>query len=230
VETLLHRGRPTPVLLAVAHAYQRGARLMVVGAAASAVAASMIAEGTSCDALEFGASSDAGHEGVVIDEGLGFFDLGLIDQNLIQRRRLGRLVIACAEQGVRYGFGLCEESGMVMGGSVSGIHATGKHGVVVADLEKASTDVSGGHFQVRNVRLCFVASGQSFDPDSATVIGPESNGEGRTLIRNLVEDLARECSTNLVFDAPLVAGSGMACRSGADSAMELDMQTRRGRY
>ena len=230
VETLLHRGRPTDVLRAVAHAYERGARLMVVGAAASAVAASMIAEGTSCDALDFGASSDAGHEGVVIDEGLGFFALGLIDQNLIRRRRLGRLVIACAEQGVRYGFGLCEESGMVLGGSVSGMHATGKRGLVVVDLGQAETDASSGCFRVRGVRLLFVASGRSFDPDSARVIGPDDEGRGAELIRRLLEDLARECKTALVFEEALRPGSGMACRAGPAGSMVLDLQTRRGRY
>jgi hypothetical protein len=190
----------------------------------------MIAEGTSCDALDFGASSDAGHEGVVIDEGLGFFALGLIDQNLIRRRRLGRLVIACAEQGVRYGFGLCEESGMVLGGSVSGMHATGKRGLVVVDLGQAATDASSGCFRVQGVRLSFVASGRSFDPDSARVIGPDDEGRGAELIRRLLEDLARECKTALVFEEALRPGSGMACRAGPAGSMVLDLQTRRGRY
>ena len=131
----MHRGEPTAVFKAIVHAYQRGATLVAVGGAGSALCTNMIVEGSSRDALEHGASSDAGHGGVVIEEGFGLFDYGIADQNLLDRRRLGRLIVACAEQNVRYGFGICEESGLIVGGSTASMHAIGRLGFVVAELD-----------------------------------------------------------------------------------------------
>ncbi len=230
VETLLHRGRPTDVLRAIAHAYQRGARLMVVGGAASAMATSMVAEGTSCDALRYGASPDAGHEGIVIDEGLGFFDLGLIDQNLVRRRRVGRLLVACAEQGARYGFGICEESGMVLGGSVSGIHATGRQGFVVVDSGKVEVEVRGARTRMTGARLTFVATGESFDPVRGEVV-EEGDVEARLrFLVSLLSGLADECQGTLVEGGQLPRGEAiaMAWQALPGGVVRFDLETSRG--
>ncbi|WP_124616569.1 hypothetical protein [Burkholderia sp. Bp9143] len=99
VESLLHRGEVTPVLLAIVRAYAAGATIIAASGAASALSGFMIAGGTTYEALRFGIASDMGRRGLVIQQGLGFFGGAIVDQNLSSARRLGRLIVACAEEG-----------------------------------------------------------------------------------------------------------------------------------
>ena len=71
----------------------------------------MIAGGSSEDALRYGVASDDSHPGLLVEPGLGLFDAGIVDQNVLGSHRLGRLIVACAEEAVPRGFGLCEEAG-----------------------------------------------------------------------------------------------------------------------
>ena len=73
----------------------------------------MIAGGSSWEALRYGVSSDTGHRGLVIQEGIGLFGGGIVDQNLLGGNRLGRLIVACAEEGERFGIGVFEDSAAV---------------------------------------------------------------------------------------------------------------------
>ena len=113
VETLLHRGEESAVLRAIARAHARGAVLIAASGAASALSGVMIAGGSSCEALRYGVSSDTGHRGLVIQEGIGLFGGGIVDQNLIGGNRLGRLVVACAEESERFGIGVFEDSAVI---------------------------------------------------------------------------------------------------------------------
>ena len=110
VETLLHRGEESAVLRAIARAHAQGAALIAASGAASALSGVMIAGGSSYEALRYGVSSDTGHRGLVIQEGIGLFGGGIVDQNLIGGNRLGRLVVACAEESERFGIGVFEDS------------------------------------------------------------------------------------------------------------------------
>jgi cyanophycinase len=98
VEALLHCAEATPVLHTLVTAFERGTPLIAVAASAAALGERMIAEGDSVDALRFGSDEDASTAGVVVERGIGLTRLGLIDQNFLRRRRLGRLLIACVEQ------------------------------------------------------------------------------------------------------------------------------------
>ena len=113
VETLLHRGEESAVLRAIARAHARGAVLIAASGAASALSGVMIAGGSSWEALRYGVSSDTGHRGLVIQEGIGLFGGGIVDQNLIGGNRLGRLVVACAEESERFGIGVFEDSAVI---------------------------------------------------------------------------------------------------------------------
>ena len=79
----------------------------------------MIAGGSSWEALRYGVSSDTGHRGLVIQEGIGLFGGGIVDQNLIAGNRLGRLIVACAEESERFGIGVFEDSAAI---AVAGGH------------------------------------------------------------------------------------------------------------
>ena len=106
VETLLHRGEESAVLRAIARAHAKGAVLIAASGAASALSGVMIAGGSSHEALRYGVSSDTGHRGLVIQEGVGIFGGGIVDQNLLDGDRLGRLIVACAEENERFGIGI----------------------------------------------------------------------------------------------------------------------------
>ena len=101
------------MLRAIARAHARGAVLIAASGAASALSGVMIAGGSSYEALRYGVSSDTGHRGLVIQEGVGLFGGGIVDQNLIGGNRLGRLVVACAEESERFGIGVFEDSAVI---------------------------------------------------------------------------------------------------------------------
>jgi cyanophycinase len=231
VETLLNRGEATGVLRAIMHAYQRGATLIAVGAAASAVSSSMIAEGNSYDALRYGASSDAGYEGMIIEEGFGLFEMGILDQNLMERRRLGRLIVACAEKNNRFGFGLCEESGMIMGGANKRIQAFGRYGFLVVTLDSDKLAVNNDCFSAHGIELSFVQPGEVFDMETARVLNIQSPSTASSTLQQLVADLARECGATLRFGDMSDQDNyiNIALTQGNEGKASLTIQSRRAR-
>jgi cyanophycinase len=231
VETLLNRGEATGVLRAIMHAYQHGATLIAVGAAASAISASMITEGNSYDALRYGASSDAGYEGMIIEEGFGLFDRGILDQNLMQRRRLGRLIVACAEENSPYGFGLCEESGMIMGGADKTIQAFGRYGFLVVALDPGKLAMDKDSFSASGIELSFVQPGERFDLESGRILDAKSPTTAAATVQRLVSDLARECGATLRFSAASQRDTRiqMTLTESHAGKTRLDIQSRRAR-
>lgn len=217
-ETLLHRGDSTAVLEALLTAYRQGATLVAVGGAAAAVCSRMIAEGTSCEALRYGASEDASYEGVVIEEGLGLFEQGIVDQNFLDRQRLGRLLVACAEEGYRYGFGLCEESGMVVTGS-GPIHAFGRYGFLVSSLDSDRLEMAPGGFSAQGVSLQFVQPGEAFDPASDSILDAGPTDPATSTVERLVAELARVCGSSL--PPPQDAWLQLALTGGRPASLDI---------
>ena len=191
-EALLHCAEATPVLHEVVSAYERGIPLVGVAAAASAFAGRMIAEGDSEAALRYGGSEDAGCSGVVIERGIGLTSFGLIDQNFLNRHRLGRLLVACANQHSHYGFGLCEESGMIIHGSERRIEAIGKTGVIVASLDRPRVRLAPPHFNPEGIRLNFVEPESSFHLDTTATDAMDHSGTALALLERAIQDLVAD--------------------------------------
>ncbi len=227
VETLLHRGETTPILKAIAHAYQQGATLITIGGASSAMCRQMVIEGDSYEALKYGASADAGNKGIVIEEGLGLFPCGIIDQRMLKRQRLGRLIVACAEQNIRYGFGLCEESGMVLGGSGRIVHAFGKHGMLVVDVDHRNFSLNNDIFNARGIKLLFVQPGEAFDPDKGILVNPRTPEPEMVDIEKMVKRLARSCGISP--NRPSISDHWltMDLQTHNDRPITLDIQSNR---
>ncbi|MFN8090671.1 MAG: cyanophycinase, partial [Vicinamibacteria bacterium] len=135
VETLLHRGEESAVLRAIARAHAQGATLFAASGAASALSGVMIAGGSSYAALRYGVSSDTGHKGLVIQEGVGLFGGGIVDQNLLGGNRLGRLIVACAEENERFGIGVFEDSAAVASHAGTRLEAAGRQGFVLVEID-----------------------------------------------------------------------------------------------
>ncbi|TCT06822.1 cyanophycinase [Aquabacter spiritensis] len=202
VETLLFRGEETPILLAIARAHANGATLIGASGSASALSRFMIAGGSSHEAFRFGVSTDAGHHGLVIQEGVGFFGGGIVDQNLFSSRRLGRLIVACAEEGVRYGFGICEETMMNARGDGSLIDVFGRHGVVLVELDPHNLELQSDSFVARGVKLSFARPGDQIDVAAGQVLRHTPAEPATAALLRLVNELVKECGAMPLGTAP----------------------------
>lgn len=189
-DTLLHCAEATPVLHRIVSAYERGKPLLAIGGSAAAMGRQMITEGDSVAALRYGSSEDAGASGVVVERGIGLSSLGLIDQNFLERRRLGRLLMACAEQRVRFGFGLCEGSAMAVQGSERSVQALGTQGVLIAELDLSQVRLAPGSPDPQGIRLYWLEPGRSATLDSLAADMAEHSATATALLERALNDLA----------------------------------------
>jgi len=192
VETLLHRGEESAVLRAIARAHARGAVLVAASGAASALSGVMIAGGSSREALRYGVSSDTGHRGLVIQEGIGLFGGGIVDQNLLGGSRLGRLVVACAEESERFGIGVFEDSAVIASHAGTRLQATGKHGFVLVEIDLTDLELQADSFAARGVRLTVLAPGDTVDLATGATQREALPDAASALLARLMKDLARE--------------------------------------
>lgn len=192
VETLLHRGEESQVLRAIASAYAHGATLIASSGAVSALSGVMIAGGSTYEALRYGVASDLGHQGLVIQEGVGLFDSGIADQNILTAKRLGRLVVACAEENERYGIGVCEESAVVAVKSGQELTAIGRHGFVTIETDPTSKDTGDTRFMARNVKLNMYGPGDRVNLSSGYEERHDDSTELKSTFDQMIDGLMRE--------------------------------------
>jgi cyanophycinase len=192
VETLLHRGEESAVLRAIARAHAQGAALIAASGAASALSGVMIAGGSSYEALRYGVSSDTGHRGLVIQEGVGLFAGGILDQNLIAGNRLGRLVVACAEESERFGVGIFEDSVVVAAEGGLRLDAAGRHGFVLVEIDPTALVLQSDSFVANGIRLSVLAPGDRADLATGSIERTAPETAGAALLERLLADLARE--------------------------------------
>ena len=194
VDTLLYRGENTRVLHAVIRAYRRGANIIALSGAAAALSETMITGGDSVEALCYGVSADSWLQGVILEPGFGFIRDAIVDQNLASRQRLGRLLVACAEENVRYGFGIIEHSAMVMQGDDT-IGATGRYGFVLADLDKAHIKCNSRHFMLRGVKISMVRPGQTVDVRTGAIQGEAARTSSRHIsLQSIIDGFLKEAA------------------------------------
>ena len=93
--------------------------------------------------------------------GLGFFPFGIVDQHFIKRGRLGRLVVAMAAAGVRRGFGIDENTALLVEGDAARV--CGEYGVMVVDIGRAEVDIPQRRYA--DFRLSYLDDGDAIDLD-----------------------------------------------------------------
>lgn len=191
-EALLHCAEATPVLHAIVTAFERSTPILAVAAAAAALGPRMIAEGDSVAALRYGSSEDASGAGAIVEPGIGLTRLGLIDQHFVRRRRLGRLLIACAEQRQRFGFGLCEGSGMIIHGGDREIEAVGQSGVVIAELDTDCVRLAPGRPDPRGIRLFVLEPGQRVTLENLPAATSQRSAMATGLLESTLADMERD--------------------------------------
>ncbi|RWR12243.1 cyanophycinase [Paenirhodobacter populi] len=193
VEALLHRGEVTPILSAIARAHAAGGMIVGVSGAASALSGFMIGGGSSYEALRFGIASDMGRRGLVIQEGLGFFGPAIIDQNMASSRRLGRLAVACAEEGVRFGLGLLEDSGVIANHDNSLLTVIGSRGAVLVEIDQMKSELQGDDFIAPGTRLSFAQPGDIIELKTGAVARHAPVPAAAAVLDGLVAELIRDC-------------------------------------
>ncbi|MFO0756901.1 MAG: cyanophycinase [Byssovorax sp.] len=230
MRALLEQGRDAGVMRAVREAHRRGAALIGVAGAASAMSRAMIAGGDSYGALRYGVAS-FGDGSLVLDEGLGVFAHGLVDQRFYRRNRLGRLIAACAEENVELGFGLCEDAGIVAPGGDEPLQVFGAEGVVVCRLDPDRTEVQDDIFTARGVSLRLLRPGESFLPASGEVRGEPRIDPGFDL-RKVLERTAEECGVLLRADHHLIGHAHVRIRlvEGGGTTAVVDVESTRSEY
>ena len=96
--------------------------------------------------------------------GLGFFRYGLLDSHFSKRTREGRLVRLTQQSGMDYGFGVDENTALVVSRpdarGTTRFEINGQDGVLIVDVRKAK--VSGtdpGGYEIEGVRLHYLRAG-----------------------------------------------------------------------
>jgi cyanophycinase len=139
----------------------------------------MLGGGYSWDVLSNGFAKGAGPTAsestagsLYADGGLNFFKYGVLDQHFSQRTREGRLIRAVKDSGLDYGFGVDENTTLVVGKP----DATGKTrmtvlgagGVFVADVRAASASgTATAQYTISAVKTHYISAGDYLDIDAA---------------------------------------------------------------
>ncbi|MEO7330336.1 MAG: cyanophycinase, partial [Minicystis sp.] len=158
LKALIQDDQETPVLRAIRAAHERGGLIAGSSAGAAMMSEPMILGGTSIEALIHGKSSAPGKPGVPLGKGLGFFPHGLVDQHFLKRGRLGRLLVAMHAAGHDRGFGIDENTGMVVEGS--SLRVVGERGMILLELSgEGGADEAG----FRGVTVSYLDDGDRLD-------------------------------------------------------------------
>lgn len=170
-------GSDTPLLTEIRKVYERGGVIAGSSAGASAQSATMLAvsglhdklvdEGL--DTLDFGITSHNDQRGLLLIRGFGFFKAGIIDQHFTQfRGRLGRLTRATADSGVPLGFGIDENTALLVS-SKGPIQVAGMGAVTIIKPTVRGEDGPLG-YKITDVTLSMLSDGDSFDPTTGESI------------------------------------------------------------
>ncbi len=156
-------GDSSPADVAIRRLWSRGGVVAGTSAGAAMMSDPMIGGGSSSEAFERGVTPQEKSLGVWVRDGMGFLPAALIDQHCLARGRLGRLLVAAAEDGVRR-FGLCidEDTALVVEGRVARV--IGASGVAVLDL--AATSRPEGDHGFHDGRLWLLGDGDQVDLES----------------------------------------------------------------
>jgi cyanophycinase len=169
--------RDTPALAAIRQVFERGGVIAGSSAGAAVMSARMLsASGLpdrtldyGFDALDFGKAPALSRRGLSMSRGFGFFRDGLIDQHFnAYRGRMARLSRALIETGVTRGFGIDEDTALIVrpDGTAAVI---GRNGVAVVDVSSAAAKDGPLGYRASGIRLNYLGSGDVIDLKSGAI-------------------------------------------------------------
>ena len=158
VDVFLPGGDTTEAYRALWQRWQEGAVVSGSSAGAAMMSRAMIAGGSSADAVTHGVRLPDG-DGVHIREGMGFFELGMLDQHFLARGRIGRLLVSTLqENSPQIGLGIDENTALVVDGDSAWV--VGASGVVVVDGRSVQRT---GPSRGLGLRMSLVGAGDLLD-------------------------------------------------------------------
>lgn len=162
IQTLLREdGDETAMLRIIRARFGAGAVIGGTSAGAAIMSRMMIQQG---DPLSLVPGAGDERETIVMGRGLGFLQSGLVDQHFGERARLIRLVAGLRALGLddRIGFGVDEDTALVVGPAQDAAHVVGRGRVTVIDARSASY-LDGETLDVRRVAVNVPAAGEHLD-------------------------------------------------------------------
>ena len=178
IEALLKSdGSDTSAMAALRDMFHRGG--LIAGSSAGAAVQSEIMISSAgqpagtlddgMDALDLGLTTDPLRSGLLVTRGLGFFHDGVIDQHFNQLRgRLGRLARVTAERRVRFGFGVDENTAMILLPD-GGLEVVGAGCVTVLDATAARCEDGPLGCRIMGIRIACLQTGDRYDRKTGTV-------------------------------------------------------------
>jgi cyanophycinase len=170
-------GRDTPALAAIRQVFERGGVIAGTSAGAAVLSERMLtASGLpdrtldyGFDALDFGNAPVVSRRGLSLSQGFGFFREGLIDQHFnAYRGRLARLSRALIDAGVPRGFGVDEDTAMIVRpDGTAGV--IGRGGLAVVDVSGASARDGPLGYRASGIRLSYLGTGDAIDLKTGAV-------------------------------------------------------------
>ncbi len=171
-------GGDTPALAAIKDIFAHGSAVAGSSAGAAIMGPTMISAAgirragldEGMDALDFGLTSDDSRRGLLVTSGLGFFASGIVDQHFNQSRgRLGRLARVAAEKKIHLGFGVDENTAMVV--EPNGVmEVVGAGCVTIVDASAATCDDGPLGCRIHGLRLSCIQMGDRFDPKTCAIV------------------------------------------------------------
>ncbi|MET0858370.1 MAG: cyanophycinase [Telluria sp.] len=158
-------GSNTLLLDALWGMYRRGGVIAGSSAGAAIMSSTMFYEAKSVLAtLQNGVE-----DGREIAPGLGFAGNELfIDQHLLVRGRFARMLPVMLKKGYRFGLGIDENSAVVIGPERE-VEVIGYKGALLLDLSRASVDNRQAAFNVANVAISYLDSGDCYNLGSGVL-------------------------------------------------------------
>lgn len=176
-------GSDSLVLAQLRRIYLQGGTIGGTSAGAAIMSNSMIASGDSFSALKVGFtdhynSMDEQENGpVLLSDGLGFFNHGVIDQHFDRKARLGRLIAVLHKQhdSEKLGFGIDEDTALVFNSSTNTFNVAGSGMVTIADISNSQIrrDIHKG-LTANNIDISLLSSGDSFNISTKKITAHKS--------------------------------------------------------
>lgn len=222
VNSLVNKdGSDGPVLKSMRKIYKDGGVLGGSSAGAAIMSDPMISGGTSLGALVQGVTYEdnygiSGDNRVFITKGLGFFENAITDQHFMARGRLGRLIVACLDQGINMGFGIDEDTALVVKGDE--VEVVGTAGVTIVDTSMATFKASKPGL-VSNVKVHYIEAGDKYNLSTGKFTINEAKEttegyeyyKGNTLNTDIfAKDIAKQAMTTDLVDNTAAESIGIS--------------------
>jgi cyanophycinase len=203
LEALRPDGADTLAWRACMDLLDRGGVIGGSSAGAAMMCDPMIRRGRSVNALHQG----VGPDGVELGQGMGFFPWGIVDQHFLERGRFGRLVVALGEVGAQLGWGVSEDSALVVDRATGWVEVIGDDGLALFDASAMS--VTTGRFDGLRLSLLgegdkvHALTGEVFPSENTTPLTPDGEQSSdlatdalftATALSDAVNQLARTTS------------------------------------